>query len=172
LEKTNESIFAHSLFKAEVGRVSEIFPMTRVARHIGRKNVTTVLKRATAARSEEELRGRTMCRRRAVVLAAAIAATAFSAKAQDGDVVTGHAFARDACRACHMVDREARAPRRIDIGPAFRDVANTPGMTATAIQVFLTSSHPKMPNLILTPTEIADVTAYILSLRDAPSSRR
>ena len=108
-----------------------------------------------------------MCRRCAVVLsAAAMAATAFSAKAQDGDVAAGHAFARETCRACHMVDPEARAPRRINIGPAIRDIANTPGMTATAIRVFLTSSHPKMPNLILTPAEIANVTAYILSFRD------
>ena len=54
----------------------------------------------------------------------------------------------------------------IVIGPAFREIANTPGMTATAMRVFLTSSHPKMPNLILTLEEIADLTAYILSLRD------
>jgi hypothetical protein len=39
-------------------------------------------------------------------------------------------------------------------------------MTPTAIRVFLTSSHAKMPKLILTPEEIADVSAYILSLRD------
>jgi hypothetical protein len=39
-------------------------------------------------------------------------------------------------------------------------------MTATALRVFLTSSHPKMPNLILTPEETADVIAYILSLRE------
>jgi hypothetical protein len=54
----------------------------------------------------------------------------------------------------------------VEIGPAFRDIANTLGMTATALRVFLTSSHPKMPNLILTPEEIADVTAYIVILRD------
>jgi hypothetical protein len=65
-----------------------------------------------------------------------------------------------------MVDPEARAPRSINIGPAFRDIANTPGMTATAIRVFLTSSHPTIPNLVLTRAEIANVTAYILSLRD------
>ena len=29
----------------------------------------------------------------------------------------------------------------------------------------LTSSHPKMPNLTLTPEEKVDVVAYILSLR-------
>jgi len=97
---------------------------------------------------------------------AALAASAFGAKAQDGDVWAGHAVAREACRACHMVDPEARSPRIFEIGPAFHDIANIRGMTATAIRVFLTSSHPKMPNLILTPDEIADVTAYILSLRD------
>jgi hypothetical protein len=42
-------------------------------------------------------------------------------------------------------------------------------MIAVAGVVFLTSSHPKMPNLILTPEEIADVSAYILSLRSALS---
>ena len=38
------------------------------------------------------------------------------------------------------------------------------------LRVFLTTSHPKMPNLILTPEEIADVSAYILSLRHRPPS--
>jgi mono/diheme cytochrome c family protein len=103
---------------------------------------------------------------RAVALAVALAATAFNAKAQDGDIAAGHAFAREACKACHIVEAEEGSSRMIVIGPAFRNIANTPGMTATAIRVFLTSSHPKMPNLILTPEEIADVSAYILSLRD------
>jgi hypothetical protein len=39
-------------------------------------------------------------------------------------------------------------------------------MTATALRVFLTTSHPKMPNLILTPEDTTDVIAYILSLRE------
>lgn len=100
-----------------------------------------------------------------MVLAAVLAATALSAKAHESDIAAGHAFARVACKACHMVEPEERSPRIIVTGPAFRDIANTPGMTAMALKVFLTSSHPKMPNLILTPEEAADVTAYILSLR-------
>ena len=102
--------------------------------------------------------------------AALLALTAATARAQDGDIATGHAFAREACNACHMVETKSKQPRRIVIGPAFRDIANTRGMTATAIRVFLTTSHPKMPNLILTSEEIADVTAYILSLRNRPRS--
>jgi hypothetical protein len=67
-----------------------------------------------------------------------------------------------------MVEAEVNSPRMIAIGPAFRDIANTRATTATAIRVFLTSSHPKMPNFILTAEEIADVSAYILNLRDHP----
>jgi cytochrome c len=100
--------------------------------------------------------------------AAILALTGVSAHAQDGDAAKGHAFARQACNACHMVEAKQQKPRRIVIGPAFRDIANTRGMTATALRVFLTTSHPKMPNLILTPDEIADVSAYILSLRERP----
>jgi mono/diheme cytochrome c family protein len=96
--------------------------------------------------------------------------TAVTAHAQDGDVAAGHDFAREACNACHVVEAEQRKPRRIVIGPAFREIANTRGMTATVLRVFLTTSHPKMPNLILTPEEIADVTSYILSLRGRPPS--
>jgi mono/diheme cytochrome c family protein len=101
--------------------------------------------------------------RAALVLGAALSALSFSTKGQDGDIAAGHAFTREACKACHDVEPEESSSRMIEIGPAFCDVANTPGMTATAIRVFLTSSHPKMPNFILTPEEIADVTAYIVS---------
>jgi cytochrome c2 len=105
---------------------------------------------------------------RAAMVAGALAATAFNAAAQEGDIARGHAFAREACKMCHVVEPEEEAPRTLDIGPAFRAIANTPGMTATALRVFLTSSHPKMPNLILKPDRTADVIAYILSLRDRP----
>ena len=100
------------------------------------------------------------------MLAPALAATAWNATAQDGDVTAGQAFAREACVTCHIVEPTHEPPRVVVIGPKFQDIANTKGMTATALRVFLTTSHPKMPNLILTPEQIADVSAYILSLRE------
>ena len=103
--------------------------------------------------------------KRMAALAAALVVTSASVRAQESDVAAGHAFARNACQPCHAVEAEQRTPRRIVIGPAFRDVANSSGMTATAIRVFLRTSHPKMPNLILTSEETEDVIAYILSLR-------
>ena len=93
---------------------------------------------------------------------AAVLAAALGAHAQD--VPAGHAFAREACKACHVVEAGASSPQLIEVGPPFREIANTRGMTATALRAFLTSSHPKMPNLILTPEQMDDVIAYILSL--------
>jgi len=109
--------------------------------------------------------------RQATLIAALAAATIVSAhaQAQDGDIAAGHSFARATCSACHVVDAEQqRPPRRIVIGQGFRSIANTPGLTATALRVVLTTSHPKVPDLIIMTGQIADVIAYILSLRSEP----
>ena len=50
--------------------------------------------------------------------------------------------------------------------PRWKDVANTSGMTATALRVWLQSSHPTMPNIILEPNDMSNVVAYILSLKN------
>ena len=106
----------------------------------------------------------------AIILAGALAATTFAAFAQDGsgNPAAGRAFAREVCSPCHAVTPAPRSPRMLDIAPDFRAIANTSGMTATALHAFLRTAHPKMPNLILTPEQSADVIAYILSLRDRP----
>src|SRR6187431_3680 len=39
-------------------------------------------------------------------------------------------------------------------------------MTATALTVWLQTSHPTMPNIILEPNDVSNVVAYILSLKD------
>ena len=112
---------------------------------------------------------------RRTTLIAALAATTLSAHAQDDDITAGRSFAREACSACHVVDaQQRRPPWRIFIGPAFGNIANTRGLTATTLRVFLTTSHPKMPEPILTPEQMTDVNAYILSLRSDldPESKR
>jgi hypothetical protein len=50
--------------------------------------------------------------------------------------------------------------------PTFRAIANTPGMTALALTVFLRTPHRNMPNLIISDSDRDNVIAYILSLRD------
>jgi cytochrome c2 len=105
---------------------------------------------------------------RSLALAAALSAMAGAAIAQDGvgNPTAGRAFAREVCTPCHVVASDQLSPRRFVIGPDFQSIAKTPGMTETALQAFLMTWHPRMPNLILTPQEAADVIAYISSLRE------
>jgi mono/diheme cytochrome c family protein len=83
-----------------------------------------------------------------------------------GDPAAGHAVAADICSECHSV--EGRAPSPVEDAPTFRELAGQAGITATALQVWLTTFHPDrtMPAIVLSDAERRDVIAYILSLRD------
>lgn len=82
-----------------------------------------------------------------------------------GDPKRGKDFALQACSVCHLVAPEQLAPRRIARQPSFQAIANAEGMNAMKLQALLTTPHPIMPNLILTPEEASDVIAYIMTLR-------
>ena len=105
---------------------------------------------------------------RIVMLAGILTASACTANAQEasGNSGAGRVYASEVCSPCHTVTAEQAAQRMIAIAPDFQTIANTPGMTATALRAFLQTPHPKMPNLILTPEQSADVIAFLLSLRD------
>jgi mono/diheme cytochrome c family protein len=104
---------------------------------------------------------------RVTLLAAALTSTTNVANAQpeEGDAVLGGELARHVCSPCHEVGPGAPAPRLLPIGPDFQAIADTAGMTQAALNAFLLTSHPKMPNFILQADQRADVIAYILSLR-------
>jgi mono/diheme cytochrome c family protein len=106
----------------------------------------------------------------ALMLAAGLAAMPCAAKAQEGvgDIAAGRAFAARVCSPCHAIAPDPHAPRMFEIAPDFQTIADTPGITATALNAFMLTSHPKMPNLILSREQSADVIAYILSLRKRP----
>jgi mono/diheme cytochrome c family protein len=93
-----------------------------------------------------------------------VAGLASSADAQTGDPQAGAAYAKKVCAQCHATDRSAASPE--PTAPPFQDVANTPGMTGTALRVWLSTSHPTMPNIIVEPQDMGNVIAYILSLKD------
>lgn len=81
-----------------------------------------------------------------------------------GNPEKGLRYASAMCTGCHAV-RAGESQSPIKEAPAFALVANTPGITATALVVWLQSSHPTMPNLILQRDDMYDVVAYIESLR-------
>lgn len=88
-----------------------------------------------------------------------------------GDARRGLEFAQSNCAGCHAIlyeDMNSANPS----SPSFKTIADTPGITRTALSVFLQSPHPTMPNLIVVGEEADNLIAYILSLKgegkDAP----
>ncbi len=100
-----------------------------------------------------------------IVLAAALLLLggASVTRAQEGDIAAGQAYAKQICAACHAVlPNEQVSP--LPQAPTFQKVADTPGMTEMALTVWLQSSHPTMPNIVLAPDDMRNVVAYIRSL--------
>lgn len=89
-----------------------------------------------------------------------------SAMAQEpGDAGRGLEFAKRTCASCHAITKEG-GPSPVEKATPFRIVANTPGMTGTALTVWLTTPHPTMPTLVIAEKDRYDVIAYILTLQD------
>lgn len=102
-----------------------------------------------------------------VFLCAAFFGWASNATAQTvGDVSKGANLARITCSQCHAVRYgQLRSPN--PMAPNFTSIATTLGMTDRVLRVWLQTSHPTMPNIILSQSEKDDVVAYILSLKSA-----
>jgi mono/diheme cytochrome c family protein len=88
-----------------------------------------------------------------------------AARAQD--VAAGRQLAQHWCSSCHAVDAGATTPHKGG-PPAFAAIANMSSTTETSLAVFLSTSHEPMPNIVLSHVQIADLSAYILSLRKKP----
>ena len=100
----------------------------------------------------------------AIAVVPLLAATLAAAQEQ-GDPERGYAYAETNCSECHEV-RRGHFDSPWPESPPFEDIANATGMTEIALFAFFRTSHPNMPNLIVPPDDIADLTAYLLSMRN------
>ncbi len=82
-----------------------------------------------------------------------------------GDPAAGRAFALEECASCHRVAPDQGSSPKAAAAPDFQAIAHAPGATEMSLRAFLSTPHPRMPNLILSRQEQDDVIAYILSLR-------
>ncbi len=103
-----------------------------------------------------------------IALAAMCLPAPASAQIQ-GNAAAGQKLAVRLCGDCH---RTEAGPGLSPLGaaPRFSAVAKTKGMSALALNVWMKTSHPTMPNIQLTDDASDDIIAYILSLRSAPGS--
>ncbi|MBL8845905.1 MAG: cytochrome C [Hyphomicrobium zavarzinii] len=85
-----------------------------------------------------------------------------------GSASEGQAYAKAHCAECHTVDKSGDVSPDF-AAPSFVSVANTPGMTERAIAVWLQTSHPTMPDLIIPENVRDNLIAYIMTLKEPAS---
>jgi mono/diheme cytochrome c family protein len=81
-----------------------------------------------------------------------------------GDASRGFAYASETCSSCHAIARrDSRSPR--SAAPSFQALADRPDMSRIGLAVLMQTSHQEMPDLIVGSQEIADLWAYMSTLR-------
>ena len=83
---------------------------------------------------------------------------------EGGEARRGLEVARANCSTCHAISRNEQ-PSPNPSAPPFQNIADTPGITAIALNHLLHSAHKTMPLIILPPEDQWHLIAYVLSLR-------
>jgi mono/diheme cytochrome c family protein len=100
----------------------------------------------------------------AVTAACATGLATVVSAADVGSADKGRVYAERVCAGCHNL-----SPTALSVPPgrpaSFRMIADTPGMTATALEVWFRTPHPTMPNLLVPQEERDNVISFILSLK-------
>lgn len=89
---------------------------------------------------------------------------AHSLPAAAADAQRGHQIAKSWCVSCHVIDN-AGTGTRIDTAPSFPTIAaDAARSNAQRLTVWLSTSHPTMPDFGMARDEVADLVAYIRTL--------
>jgi mono/diheme cytochrome c family protein len=88
---------------------------------------------------------------------------------EEGDSAAGRELATQLCAACHIVGTERVGS---DAAPPFPVIAKDPDVSLARLHGWGGPGHPMLPNLVLTPKQIADVNAYLDSLRESETEDR
>ena len=88
---------------------------------------------------------------------------------QTGSAAAGKELSSKLCSNCHIVGSERAGS---DVAPPFPILAKDPDMTLTELHGWSGPMHPVLSNLALTAKQIADVNAYLDSLRPGAEPAR
>jgi mono/diheme cytochrome c family protein len=84
---------------------------------------------------------------------------------QSAEAARGRIIAEERCATCHAIDNNAPESPNLAATP-FEVIAATPGMTNIALNAWLHSAHPSMPNVPANQDETDDLWAYLITLRE------
>lgn len=111
------------------------------------------------------------------LIAASAHAVTAKKPADRGDADAGRDLALEACTGCHVVsDNQPFAPL-LKGAPGFREIANRPNVTAASLRRTIAAlpqvpRRGRMANPLLTGDELADVAAYIMTLRERRANQQ
>jgi mono/diheme cytochrome c family protein len=86
------------------------------------------------------------------------------AYAQSANPTVGRQLAQRVCSACHQVGPVPTPQPENSNAPSFIDISRMSSTNELAIKVFLRTSHPTMPNIMLDQEEADSVAGYIVGL--------
>ena len=85
---------------------------------------------------------------------------------REPDAAAGRVLAESLCIGCHLIRGEEQG-QTVPAGvPSFASIARRAGQTPMGIAGGIVVPHPPMPDIPLTRDEIADLAAYVFTLRD------
>jgi cytochrome c len=105
----------------------------------------------------------------AVGLAAAFAFALAAAAQEPGNAEAGHELASKLCAGCHIMGNQRSGS---DQAPPFPAIARNPDVSLAELHGWGGAGHPMLPDLALTPKQVADINAYLDSLRGVPPVER
>jgi mono/diheme cytochrome c family protein len=113
-----------------------------------------------------------------LVSLAAIGAGSTSAQtaADRGNATAGREFAVGVCAGCHVVAADQPFAPLISGVPSFKEIANRPNVSAASLRRTISMlpqvpSHGRMANPLINEHELADVVAYVMTLREHGENR-
>ena len=93
-----------------------------------------------------------------------LSGTALAGSDGPGNPAYGRQLAVELCSECHLVTPDQDNPGRWP-APNLMTRVRDPAITELALRSYLQTSHPVMPNIMLTQEQADDVIAYLLSFK-------
>jgi cytochrome c len=95
-------------------------------------------------------------------------ARAALAAGDQSDVEAGRSLAQHWCAQCHDIRLGGRNSPN-EMSPPFAELMADPSVTELAFRALLRSPHVTMPQIMFTPDQMDDITAYVFSLKGGKS---
>jgi mono/diheme cytochrome c family protein len=98
------------------------------------------------------------------MLMVATCASALAATDSLGNPAYGRGLAGDLCGDCHIVSPDQESSGK-QVGPNLVERVRKPEITELALRSYLRTTHPVMPNIMLTQQQTDDIIAYLLTFK-------